>query len=151
MLFLNKKFFIFSIAVLLFNTSFSDEFKELVINGSDKISSKYIYNELKLGNIKKINKKIETIRNILDDCNFIEKYNIKKSNNKIVIDITEAKLIKKIKFNGNKKLKEDDIKKIISTTDNSFLDKNKLNEDIEKLKEVYKSLGLLTTNVSYKI
>lgn len=151
MLFLDKKFLVFFVIILFFNVSFSDEFRDIEINGTNRINSKYLYNELNLGKIKGLEEKTKIIESKIKDCDFIENYNIVKNNNKITINVVEKRFIKKINFNGNKKLKEDNIKSIISTTDNSFFDENKINEDIEKLTRAYESLGLLSVDISYSI
>lgn len=151
MLFLDRKFLVFLIAVLLFNVSFSDEFRDIKINGTDRINSRYFYNELNLDKTRDLKEKTKLIEDKIKSCDFIENYNIVKNGNKITINVVEKRFIKKINFDGNRKLKEDNIKSIISTADNSFFDEDKINKDIEKLTKVYESLGLLSVDISYSI
>lgn len=151
MLFLDKKFLVFFVIILFFNVSFSDEFKDIEVNGTNRINSKYLYNDLNLDKIRNLEEKTKIIEDKIKNCDFIENYNIVKSDNKIIINVVDKRFIKKINFNGNKKLKEDNIKSIISTSDNSFFDEDKINKDIEKLTNVYESLGLLSVDISYSI
>ena len=103
MLFLGRRFFVFLFIILIFNVSYSDEFRNLVINGTERISSEILYDELKLSTVNGSGKKIDIIRSKLGEYDFIEKYDIANKNGKITIDINEKKLIKKDNFEGNKK------------------------------------------------
>ncbi|RLB09026.1 MAG: outer membrane protein assembly factor BamA [Deltaproteobacteria bacterium] len=71
---------------------------------------------------------------------------------KIVIFIVKEKpVIAKIIFEGNKKLKEDKLKKEIGIRLYSMLDYNALRQSINKLKEFYAAHGYYKAQISYEV
>ena len=69
-------------------------------------------------------------------------------NGKIVIfRVFEKPLIKTLKFEGLDAIKEEEIKKAIDVKENFVLNSGKLNEGVEKIKELYRAKGYYNTTV----
>ena len=100
--------------------------------------SKNLYNEVEINEIISDLYKSELIYNInyvLDDDFHI-------------FFINESKIIEKIYFNGNVKIKDDDLTTLIKTTQDSLLNKNKSLNDIKLITNLYINQGYENVNVS---
>lgn len=70
-----------------------------------------------------------------------------ESSKKVFFDIAEKKTIMEVKFEGNVKEKAKDLEKQISVKKFTYLDKGKVQEDIEKLKQFYDSKGFYLADI----
>ena len=70
---------------------------------------------------------------------------------KIIFRVKEKPLVGKVVITGAAEIKEEDVRDAISITGNSILNPNKVNEAVQKVKELYKSKGYYNTEVIAKI
>lgn len=64
---------------------------------------------------------------------------------------SENRIIGKIKFEGNKKIKADILKTTILSKDKEFLDENKIKTDAENILKLYENLNFIGTEVNFEI
>ena len=74
-----------------------------------------------------------------------------ESGKKIVFQVKEKPLISKVVITGAQEIKEQDVRDAASITANSILNPNKINEAVEKVKELYKAKGYYNTSVNANI
>ncbi len=122
----------------------------LVINGLSKLS----INDLQTQTSIDLNKKSyndDDINTLLKDLYKSEiifdlKYN--KDNGKHFIEIQENIIIKDIFINGNQRVEDEIIINNISMKKNGFINKNRINDDIDLIKSIYRVKGFNNTTVS---
>lgn len=69
----------------------------------------------------------------------------------VIFLVTEKPLIGSVVVTGTKNLEEKDVRDAASITANSILNPNKVNEAVQKIKDLYKSKGYFNTEVTAKI
>ena len=122
----------------------------LIINGLSKLS----INDLQTQTSIDLNKKSyndDDINTLLKDLYKSEiifdlKYN--KDNGKHFIEIQENIIIKDIFINGNQRVEDEIIINNISMKKNGFINKNRINDDIDLIKSIYRVKGFNNTTVS---
>jgi len=70
---------------------------------------------------------------------------------KVVFRVAEKSLIGSVVIAGAKEIKEEDVRDAASIAVNSILNPTKVNESVEKVKELYRSKGYYNTEVNAKI
>ena len=94
---------------------------------------------------------INQIINDLYSSDLIYKIEYELIDNTHSIRIIESKIIENIFINGNIKIKEDVLLQNISSTTNFLFNKNDILDDINKIKNIYSSIGYNETNVNVQI
>jgi outer membrane protein insertion porin family len=69
----------------------------------------------------------------------------------LVFQVVEKPAIRRIKFEGNKEVKEDDIKEKLNINARFFLDRKKIDAGIEEIRKYYQSEGYYGTTVDYNV
>jgi outer membrane protein insertion porin family len=69
----------------------------------------------------------------------------------IVFKVQEKPLIGKVVVNGASEIKEEDVRDAANITANSILNPTKVNEAVQKIKDLYKSKGYYNTEVGAKV
>ena len=69
----------------------------------------------------------------------------------IVFVVKERPFIKRIDFNGNKELKDDDLRGHLSVKPYTILNLNTVNETVEKLTAYYQSKGFFNVQIKYAV
>lgn len=139
--------------IFFYNSVSAEVVKELKIVGNDRISKETIS---VYGNIE-INKNYndEDVNKILKDLfktEFFEDVNINLQNGILNINVKEYPSINSITLEGEKAKKiEEKLIELISTKKNSSFVKEKLNQDINLIKNAYASLGYNFTEVKAKV
>ena len=75
----------------------------------------------------------------------------KELKNVLVVVVKERPIITKVKFSGNNKISDEDLKEIVKTKEFSILDINSVQKDIRDLQKHYEEKGFFLAAVSYKI
>lgn len=70
---------------------------------------------------------------------------------KVVFRVKEKPLVSSVVIAGAEEIKEQDVRDAANITANSILNPTKINEAVEKIKELYKSKGYYNTEVNAKI
>jgi len=137
---------------ILINTAYADLIDEVIVNGNNRISKQTIitYGNIKLNsdyNASDINQ----ILRKLYETNFFKNLTIKISDNKILIDVEENKIIQTTLVEGIKSNKvKEAIKEIIYSKDKSPFLINKVKEDVIKIKGSLNNLGYYFAEVETK-
>jgi len=69
----------------------------------------------------------------------------------ITFAVVEKPMVRAIQIMGHKKIKLEDIKKVMEVKPRTILDLNKVTGDIERIKKVYTDKGYYDVEVSYKV
>lgn len=156
--FLTLKFyrFLFFIIIpcLCLNYSFGAtiSIKTINITGNERIDASIINNYLKIKNGSEYNSaEINNSIKILYETGLFKKVDIDFKNNELNIKVEENPLIVDIIFEGNKKIDDDILSSEISSTKRSIFDKNKLNNDIKRILDLYRRGGRFLATVEPKI
>ncbi|MDR1499054.1 MAG: outer membrane protein assembly factor BamA, partial [Rickettsiales bacterium] len=150
-----KKFFIIIIFYfpLIFDVLAKDlVVKDIEINGNVRYSE-FVYKEfigIKVGDRFNDGIRNEIIKNLFAS-DYVNNVRVNFHEGVLIINIEEKIFIKKITFNGNKKLKDDKIKENLKLKVKEMFSQNLLNQDLEFIGNFYKSIGLLNTAVSHEL
>jgi len=144
----------FIIIFLLFNISLRAEIVEkVVVSGNDRISTETIivYGEI---NLKK-DYSIFDINNLtknLYETDFFRDIKISLNNGILNINVKEYPVINSVDMKGepSTKVKETILKELKLKSKESFIE-SKMSDDINKIKEIYASIGFNFTDVDSKI
>ncbi len=125
---------------------------KIIIEGNKRIETSTVENYLKfnVGDIYDLRISDEAVKTLYATSMF-ENINIKFDNHKIYVQLTETAFISKISIKNNNKLKTSKIMNELLSMRGDSLSKAKLSLDVEKIKELYKLEGRLSTNVSYEV
>ncbi len=93
----------------------------------------------------------KAILNRLYTSGFFEQAKVTFKKNSLYISVMENKLINQISFEGNKKISSEDIKKYITSQENSFVQKYNVTMDLNLMHALYKEKGFFGTEISYKL
>ena len=149
-----KKFLVFLTLILnSINYSQAETIKMIDIIGNDRVSKNTIINftELKVGD--EINSEILNISlKKLYDTNFFEDVNISFDNNLLSIIVKEYPIIQEIVFKGIKKKGTiEDLKEAISLKEKNPFNELEINNDVNKILNIYKRSGYYFVKVDVNI
>ena len=149
-----QKNILFSLTILFYiNTAFAlDSKNEIKITGNERVDSSIIMNYLKFQDGSKykssdINNSIKT----LYETGLFDKVNIFFKDNILNVDVKENPLITEIDFDGNDKLSDEILSSEITLTKRSVFSKNKLNNDVKRILDLYRRTGRFLATVEPKI
>lgn len=138
------------------NTTNAEVINSIDVRGNQRVDSNTILTQI---SIKKgeniddnnINELVKSLHNteLFDDVKIQ-----KQLNGKLVIKVKEKPIVKQIRFIGNKKLKTDDIKKMLKNAlikPNETLSTKKIKNVQMALLEIYRRMGLYNAFVDVKI
>ena len=134
---------------LLFINSFSFA-NTVIIEGNTKLSIDDIQqlSEIDIFSNDFVDSKVDQLINDLYTSDLIEDITLKKINNSYILNISENKLINKIFINGNIFIQDEDIISLLNSKDNTLLDRNKLLDDVNLIKNLYSSKGFNQINIT---
>ena len=145
--------FFISILTLFFSSLRADIVNKIIVEGNSRVSEETIkiYGEIEL-NTEFNEKKIDEILNNLYSTEFFEDVKIKLNNNILEIQVKEYPVINQIFLVGEQRnsIKEQILKNIKLKQKRSFI-KSYLVKDIEKIKNLYSSIGFNFVKVETKI
>ena len=139
----------------IFLSSFSkaEVVKKIEISGNKRVGTETIkiYGNIKRGEDYQ-KKDLNNILKNLYGTNFFSNVNVKLTNNVLRIELEEYPLINQLIVVGEPKTKYvEEIKKFISLKQNDSFITSKLQQDVGKIKEIYKSLGYNSVGVETKV
>ena len=139
----------------IFLSSFSkaEVVKKIEISGNKRVGTETIkiYGNIKRGEDYQ-KKDLDNILKNLYGTNFFSNVNVKLTNNVLRIELEEYPLINQLIVVGEPKTKYvEEIKKFISLKQNDSFITSKLQQDVGKIKEIYKSLGYNSVQVETKV
>ena len=144
---------IFFAVIVFFGTislSFANEdlIKEIEINGNQRIDIDTIisYANIEIDENYTDEKGNNVLKNLFD-TELFSNIEIKFENNKLTIVILENPTINLIKFEGNKKIKDEDLLIEIELKERSVYSRSKVKKDIERILSLYQRNGRLSTEV----
>ena len=150
------KFFLHLIIICIFivSSSYSKNFKKIIINGNERISNETILVFSEITDEKFLDE--NSINNILKKLyksGFFKDVNIKIEDNNLTIDVLENPIIQTIFINGIKRKKtEDGLYEILSLKNRSSYNSNLIKKDENAILNYLKDRGYYFSNIksSYK-
>lgn len=140
------------ILLILKSSVFAEVVKEIKIEGNDRISFETIklYGDIELGKNYSENELNDTLKKLYS-TNFFENIEIKLNNNILNINVQEYQLINNISLQGepSKRLNNLILENLSLKAKGSYI-KNIVNEDIEKIKQVYSLEGYNFVKIDLK-
>ncbi len=85
----------------------------------------------------------------LDNSNYFKDVSVSISDDKYIISVVEFPNIKKIYFDKNERLKDEDLSNIVNELDITNLNPNLINKFIDETTKVYESFGYNNIKISY--
>ncbi len=135
-------------------SSFADNniIKEIEIKGNQRIDVETIisYSKIELDDEYNEDKGNEILKSLFN-TELFSNIEIKFENNKVIISIIENPTINLIKFEGNSKVKDEDLLIEIQLKERSVYSRSKVKKDIERILSLYQRNGRLSTEVIPKI
>ena len=136
--------------VLLFFTHLNAEIVNVLdVKGNKRVSKETIklYGNINLGSDYSINDLDKILKNLYE-TEFFEDIKIEIKNNILIINVKEYPIINEIIIEGEKAKKiQEDIKKRLQLKEKESFIKSKLNDDVNKIKKAYGTLGFIFTEV----
>ena len=136
--------------VLLFFTHLNAEIVNVIeTKGNKRVSKETIklYGNINLGSDYSINDLDQILKNLYE-TEFFEDIKIEIKNNILIINVKEYPIINEIIIEGEKAKKiQEDIKKRLQLKEKESFIKSKLNDDVNKIKKAYGTLGFIFTEV----
>ena len=140
---------LFIVAQTQFAYSDSNTISNIKVLGNTRTEKSTIlsYTQLKEGDEyskQKADKSIKTLYN----TGFFSKISINFASNKMTISVIENPIINKVDFSGNKALKTDVLSQELISKTRSFFSKSKLNNDVNRLLDIYNKSGRFATKIT---
>ena len=153
---MNFNFLKIFICLLIFSTSHvkAEIVKKIEIEGNSRISDETIkvYGDLKELNSNYSKSDLDNILKNLYSTNFFENVSVDIRNNILYIFLDEYPVVSQLLIIGEKSNRiKDEITKLISIKEKSSFIENNLNKDINKIKNLYSSLGYNFSEVSAEV
>lgn len=146
-------FKIIFIFIFLSSTAIAEIINDIKINGNSRVSDETIkiYGKITL-NENYDQKRLNSILRNLFETKFFEDVNLKITNNTLLVNVKEYPILNQLIIIGEKNLRiTRELKKNITLKEkNSFIESDLVN-DVEKIKNIYASLGFNNTEVTTKI
>ncbi len=143
----------FVLIFFLFFVNFAIANDEIIssvsVEGNQRIDKETVisYSNVELGDIYTE----ELGNNILKelfDSNLFSNITVSFNNNNLLISITENPTVNLVKFQGNKKIKDEDLLIEISLKERSVYSRSKVKKDIERMLSLYQRAGRLSTQIN---
>lgn len=148
------EFVILFLCIFSLNAVFgaTDSIKSVEVAGNERIDSSIVKNYLSINekstyNQDNVNDYIKT----LYETGLFKNVKIDFKNGKLLINVEENPLITDVYFDGNKKISDDILKSEISLAKRSIFNKNKLNNDVKRILDLYRRTGRFMASVNPKI
>ena len=143
-----NKFFLFSAIFLLFLPLFSLQVDDVAVEGTIRTEQSILtqyFKEKRDYSEKEINEILEKIIAI----EIFEDVSIYYDDTKHLLKfkVVEFPIIRSVKFSGNKKIDNDDIKEVLTVKKNELLDMNKISKNTAAILGVYHDKGFLSATV----
>ncbi len=152
-----KKFFSCFVLIISFCFShnlFAKNFfvDHIYIEGNQRVEDSLIisYLQINKGDPFSQSKLDSALRNLHNTGLFKEiSFEIKKNN--IIVKVKENPIVNRVTFEGNNRVKTEDIKKEILTRSRTVFSKNKLQRDVKRILAIYSKEGRFATKVDPKM
>ncbi len=150
---MNKSFFLALVLFFSFSNLNAEIVKQIIINGNERVSNETIKIYGKIDLQKDYSEKdIDSILKNLYETNFFEDIKVSLSNNILIINLKEFPIINQLIVAGEKSTRYvDQIKKIMILKEKKSFIKSNLAKDVDRIKNLYSSLGYNSTIVETKL
>ena len=148
-----KKFFkIILLFIFLSSTAIAEVINDVKINGNSRVSDETIkiYGKITLNENYDQKRLNSTLRNLFE-TKFFEDVNLKIDKSTLIVNVKEYPILNQLIITGEKNLRTTrELKKNITLKEkNSFIESDLVN-DVEKIKNIYASLGFNNAEVTTK-
>jgi len=131
-----------SVSVMSAAPAHADVVNSIVVEGGQRIDSETVKNYVLIQPGKsygpaEINESIKALYN----TGLFSDVQINRRGNTLYVKVAENNIVGSVRFEGNKKLKDDMLSTVVETKSRGVLSEAKLQGDVDRLKEVYKRNG----------
>jgi len=129
--------------------------KAIEVEGGQRIEPDVIFMRIRTKEGDRVDRKTirEDIRTIMETGYFrqvtVEALPV-EGGVKIVYHVEERPTIREVRYEGVKKLEEDDLKEVVTIQPNTFLNIGDLKENVEKIRKLYANEGYFRADVEYE-
>ena len=145
-----KSLFIFFIIIVLSNLSFADDSRilKIEVEGNQRIDSETIisYSNANIGDFYTEDLGNKILKDLFD-TNLFSNIQISFEKDLLSISIKENPTINLVKFEGNSKIKDEDLLIEISLKERSVYSRTRVKKDIERMLTLYQRSGRLSTEI----
>lgn len=143
---------LFISVISLCNFASAEKLNKIVIKGNQRIETSTIreYIGVEEGSDFTSDKQSDVIKSLYGTSLF-ENITTDFTNNVLTVTVQETPFVSKVVFVGNSKVKTNIIMNEIQTAAGESLKKGRLQQDVEKIKEIYKRSGRFSIDVKAKV
>ena len=148
-----KKFIITICFILYSNIVFgNDEITKILVEGNQRIDIETVesYSGIELGDVYTEEYGNLVLRKLFD-TNLFANIEVSFQENVLKINVQENPTINLVKFQGNRKIKDEDLLIEVSLKERSVYSRNKVKKDIERMLTLYQRAGRLSTEIIPKV
>ncbi len=121
----------------------------IVVQGGSRIDSETVRNYITIEPGKNFTSEdINASVKALYATGLFSDVKIARRGNQLVVSVNENNIVGSVKFEGNKKLKDDMLTQVVETKPRGVLSEDRLQSDVERIKELYKRNGRAEAEVS---
>lgn len=126
--------------------------KDIRVEGNSRIEKSTIINYLKLkkGEEYSYQKERESFSELFN-TNLFTNISISQTNGIVIVKLEENPLVVRVNISGNSKVKTSTIEKELITHKGGSLKDSDINEDVQKIKDIYRKSGRYSVNVRAKV
>ncbi len=143
---------LFSLAWVIPAAHAADIIKHVRVEGAQRIETPTVlsYIDLQPGDVFDQDKLDRALKNLYATGLFAD-VSLYREGQDLVIVVVENPIINQIAFEGNKKVKDDDLRNEIQLKPRNVLTRTKVQADVERIQEVYRVGGYFSADVQAKI
>ncbi len=130
----------------------ADQVSNIVVRGNERIDPSTVKSYLTIKPGKAFGAKdIDDSLKAMYATDLFGDVKIEREGGSLVVTVTEAPLVNKVQFEGNKRITDEQLGSVIETKPRSFLSKARVQSDVQRLLEVYRRAGRFRASVEPKV
>ena len=144
-----RKGFLLILFILYNFVSFADsKVNKIIVENNHRIDSKTVekYLQIKVGDVFNNKLEIEAIKNLYF-TEFFDDLSIHFNNGILLVKVYETPMIAEVKFEGNSKIKTQDLENLITLYRGDSYHQPTIDLDIKKITQLYNSVGRYLINI----
>lgn len=140
------------VSVMSATSAKAEVVNSIVVQGASRIDSETVRNYVTIQPGKNFgpNEISESVKALYATGLFSD-VKINRRGNALVVTVSENNIVGSVRFEGNKKLKDDQLTTVVETKSRGVLSDAKIQGDVERLKELYKHNGRAEADVTSQL
>lgn len=141
-----------AVGVAASSEAWADQVSNIVVRGNERIDPATVKSYLTIKPGKSFSSKdIDESIKAMYATDLFGDVKITREGGSLVVTVTEAPLVNKVQFEGNKRLTDEQLNTVIETKPRGFLSKARVQSDVQRLLEVYRRAGRFRASIEPKI